>query len=195
VVTGPYDFLRIALDPIRLAVLGRAVPGPIDPDHVATELGVPDRKVIRAIGTLRSAGLLTDDLRLVPGVLAEMARSLPAGEPAAPGVLAGGWTEAEAEVLRTFFAGTRLTSIPVPRAKRRVVLERIVQEFEPGVRYPERRVNRIIETFHEDYASLRRYMVDEGLLTRADGVYWRTGGRYLPEPAGSDPGGGTEQIA
>jgi hypothetical protein len=24
---------------------------------------------------------------------------------------------------------------------------------------------------------LRRYLVDEGFLTRADGVYWRTGGR------------------
>jgi hypothetical protein len=193
-VATPIDFLRIALDPVRLAVLGRAVPGPIDPDHVATESGVPDRKVIRAIATLRSAGLLTDDLRLVPGVLAEMARALPAGEPAAPGVLAGGWAEAEAEVLRTFFAGTRLTSIPVPRAKRRVVLERIVQEFEPGA-IPGAEGQPDHRDVPQDYASLRRYMVDEGLLTRADGVYWRTGGRYLPEPAGSDPGGGTEQIA
>jgi hypothetical protein len=179
-LTVPYDFLRLALDPIRLAVLGRALPGPIDPETLAAELNLPSAKVIRAIGVLRSAGLLTDDLRLVPGVLAEIARALPAAEPAAPAVLAGGWTESEAEILRTFFAGTRLTSIPIPRAKRRVVLERIVQEFEPGVRYHERTVNRIVEAFHEDYAALRRYMVDEGLLTRADGVYWRTGGRYLP---------------
>lgn len=194
-MTAPIDFLRIALDPIRLAALGRALPGPIDPEQLATELDVPARKVIRAIGMLRSAGLLTDDLRLVPGVLAEMARDLPTGVPAAPGVLAGGWTEQESGILRTFFAGTRLTSIPIPRAKRRVVLERIVQEFEPGVRYPERSVNRIIEVFHEDYAALRRYMVDEGLLTRADGVYWRTGGRYLPSSMGRDAKVGADQIA
>jgi hypothetical protein len=31
--------------------------------------------------------------------------------------------------------------------------------------------------FHADYAALRRHLVDEGLVTRADGVYWRTGGR------------------
>ena len=38
---------------------------------------------------------------------------------------------------------------------------------------------------YPDYATLRRYLVDEGLLTRADGVYWRTGGRVWgpDEPA------------
>jgi hypothetical protein len=194
-VAAPIDFLRLALDPVRLAVLGRALPGPVDPEALAAELNLPSHKVIRAIGVLRSAGLLTDDLRLVPGVLAEIARALPAAEPAAPGVLAGGWTEPEAEILRTFFAGTRLTSIPIPRAKRRVVLERIVQEFEPGVRYQERTVNRIVEAFHEDYAALRRYMVDEGLLTRADGVYWRTGGRYLLDPMPPSATSGADEIA
>ncbi len=38
---------------------------------------------------------------------------------------------------------------------------------------------------YPDYATLRRCLVDEGLLTRADGVYWRTGGRVSgpDEPA------------
>jgi hypothetical protein len=58
------------------------------------------------------------------------------------------------------------------------VLERIVQEFEPGVRYDERDVDQILVVFHHDYVSLRRYLVDLGMLSRAEGVYWRTGGRY-----------------
>jgi hypothetical protein len=29
---------------------------------------------------------------------------------------------------------------------------------------------------HPDVAALRRYLVDEGLLTREAGVYWRNGG-------------------
>ena len=29
---------------------------------------------------------------------------------------------------------------------------------------------------YPDYASLRRYLVDEGLLSRERGLYWRTGG-------------------
>jgi len=29
---------------------------------------------------------------------------------------------------------------------------------------------------HPDHAALRRYLVDEGFLERAGGIYWRTGG-------------------
>src|ERR687894_228916 len=59
---------------------------------------------------------------------------------------------------------------------RRVVLEHLVRVFEPGVRYPEREVNALLAVWHPDVAALRRYLVDEGLLTREAGVYWRTGG-------------------
>ena len=34
-----------------------------------------------------------------------------------------------------------------------------------------------LEEFYDDATSLRRYLVDEGFLTRREGVYWRTGGR------------------
>ncbi|MGH9053753.1 MAG: DUF2087 domain-containing protein, partial [Acidimicrobiia bacterium] len=97
-------------------------------------------------------------------------------------VVEGEWSAAEAEVLSRFFSGSRLTEIPAQRSKRLVVLERLAMEFEPGLRYSERSVNTTLQTFHPDYASLRRYLVDEGLLARADGAYWRSGGRVdLPE--------------
>jgi hypothetical protein len=44
------------------------------------------------------------------------------------------------------------------------------------VRYPEREVNALLAAWHPDVAALRRYLVDEGLLTRDAGVYWRSGG-------------------
>ena len=100
-------------------------------------------------------------------------------------ITAGPWTPAEKELLRRFFSGTRLTEIPANRTKRSLVLERLAQEFEPGFRYQEQDVNFRLQLFHPDYASLRRYMVEEGIMTRAEGVYWRTGGRY---PAGGQPG-------
>jgi len=81
------------------------------------------------------------------------------------------------DVLSRFFAGRRLTQIPSSRSKRLLVLERLALEFEPGLRYEEREVDFTLQLFHADYASLRRYLVDEGLMTRAEGVYWRTGGR------------------
>ena len=80
-------------------------------------------------------------------------------------------------MLRTFFRNGRLTEIPMKEAKRLIVLERIALEFEPGVRYDEKEVNAIVGRFFNDYASLRRYLVDEGLLEREHGEYWRAGGR------------------
>ena len=81
------------------------------------------------------------------------------------------------QVLRTFFDDEgRLTSIPAKHGKRLVVLDRLAQLFEPGERYPETEVNRRLRGAHDDVAALRRYLVDEGFLSRDGGIYWRTGG-------------------
>jgi hypothetical protein len=34
----------------------------------------------------------------------------------------------------------------------------------------------MLSAFHPDYAALRRYLVDESLLAREGGTYWRVGG-------------------
>lgn len=83
-----------------------------------------------------------------------------------------------AKVLRSFFDGHVLTSMPRPGVKRRIVLEHIVQRFEPGVRYTEPEVNLALRhVWPRDVAAVRRYLVDERLLERADGKYWRIGGQ------------------
>jgi hypothetical protein len=83
-----------------------------------------------------------------------------------------------ARVLRAFVREGRLKSIPAQRAKRIVVLDLLAQEFEPGRRYPERTVNSMLRKWHDDTAALRRYMVDEGILDREAGEYWRAGGSF-----------------
>jgi hypothetical protein len=81
-----------------------------------------------------------------------------------------------AKVLKSFVKDKRLVSIPTQRAKRLVVLELLAQEFEPGRRYSEKMVNLILGKWNHDVAALRRYLVDEELLSREGGEYWRTGG-------------------
>jgi hypothetical protein len=174
---SPTEFLRLALDPVRLAVLGESVLRPVDLDELAARLDVPRRRVLEAAADLRASGIIDDAYRLDRAVLQEVARDLAPVPAAAAEVTTGLWDPEEAEVLRRFFTGMTLSEIPSGRAKRRIVLERLAQEFEPGVRYDERDVNLLLQSFHPDYAALRRYLVDEGFLTRAAGVYWRTGGR------------------
>lgn len=83
----------------------------------------------------------------------------------------------DAETLRRFFgADGRLLTMPTRHLKRRLVLDHVAQRFEPGVRYDEREVDAVLKAVHDDHAALRRYLVDEGFLSREAGVYWRSGG-------------------
>ena len=89
---------------------------------------------------------------------------------------AGGLPPRQASVLRAFLREGRLVSIPTVRSKRLVVLDHIARVFDIGVRYPEREVDALLRAFHDDYAALRRYLVDEGFLARDHAEYWRSGG-------------------
>jgi hypothetical protein len=82
-------------------------------------------------------------------------------------------------VLANFLdAHGRLRTIPTKLSKLTVVLDHLAQEFEPGRTYPEAEVNVMLQRFHPDFAALRRYLVENGFLTREDNVYWRSGGTF-----------------
>jgi ArsR family transcriptional regulator len=81
------------------------------------------------------------------------------------------------KVLATFFKHGRLTQIPAQRKKRLIILEKLVQRFEPERRYSEREVNYILLDFHEDVATLRRELIVHGLMERERDVYWRAADR------------------
>ncbi len=85
-------------------------------------------------------------------------------------------TSDDERVLANFVdGGGRLLGIPAQRKKRLAVLRWLAEEFQPGRRYPEADVNRIIGRRHPDFATLRRLLVDEELMQRRSGIYWRTG--------------------
>ena len=81
-------------------------------------------------------------------------------------------------ILATFIKDGRLVLMPTKRSKRLVVLDYLSQQFEPGRTYTEAEVSQTLETFHHDYAALRRYLVDEGFLAREANTYWRAGGSF-----------------
>lgn len=174
----PTEYLRVVVDRDRLALLGRAALGPFSIGEFAESIGGDRKKLLLAAAKLREVGLLNPDHSLNAEIFDALGAQLPDEERAAPEILQGDWSEDEIKVLNSFFQGTRLKAIPTNYTKRQVILERLVQTFEPGVRYPERQVSFMLQLYHSDYAALRRHMVDDELLARADGVYWRIGGRY-----------------
>lgn len=176
----PDEILRALADPERLQIAGTLARRERTASELASELDLPVPRVRRHLNRLIASGVvrLRDDrrtYRLDPETLRWAAEQV--GPPREAGLALGAADENEEAVLRAFFRQGRLVEIPAKESKRRVVLERIALEFEPGARYDEREVNAIVGRFHTDHASLRRYLVDEGFLARERGTYWRTGGR------------------
>src|ERR1700744_6700682 len=85
--------------------------------------------------------------------------------------------------LRPYVRDGRISVIPAKRAARLLLLDQVAQAFEPGRRYQELVVNEILKAFYDDHAALRRYLIDEDLLSRTpDGTYWRSGGTVPLSP-------------
>ncbi|MBE2220022.1 MAG: metalloregulator ArsR/SmtB family transcription factor [Anaerolineae bacterium] len=77
------------------------------------------------------------------------------------------------KVIKNFFNRGRLTQIPAQQKKRQVIMEKLVEEFEPGQEYTEQEVNRILIEFHDDVATLRREFIAFKLMIRDHGIYQR----------------------
>ena len=173
---SPDALCGLLAEPDRLRVYAAVVLGADVPSAVAERTGLPVRSVAAALRRLEQGGLVTVVDGKLAGEVGVFKDAVRATTPDTPVDTPLDPDRQRAQVLRAFIADGRLVQVPVARGKRRVVLEHIVASFEPGVRYPEREVDAVLRAWHPDHASLRRYLIDEDLMGRQDGEYWRTGG-------------------
>jgi hypothetical protein len=181
----PRVILGLLAEEDRLKVVAALALGAATSAEIAAATGLGGREAGRALARLDAGGLVDRDggayrLRVEALREAAMAGAEPEPEPVGAGESAG--------VLARFIRGNRLTSIPTARAKRLLVLDHLAGLFEPGRRYPEAEVNQVLGAWYPDYAALRRLLVDEGFLRRADAtddggtrsvkLYWRAGGSF-----------------
>jgi len=178
------ELFQALADPARLRILGAVAERPMTGRELSERLRLTPPTISHHVSRLTAAGLLhatPDGTRrsysLAEGALREVSRELAAG----PGSEAGArHAEPErAKVLRDFFDGERLKTIPAQRKKRVIVLQHLLERFDPAKAYPEREVNDLLRRAHEDVATLRRELVDYGFVTRAGGVY-RVAGSLPP---------------
>jgi hypothetical protein len=158
-------------DENRLRVVAAVALGARTVDDVAKAAALPPAEVRRMLQRLLSAGLIDhhDGLRVDAAVFRQAARERPPRVRELPDA-----TPEQARILRNFVEDGRLTTLPARAAQRRVVLHYLASRFDERVEYAETEVNELLSRFHDDYVSLRRYLVDEGLLAREGGVYRRT---------------------
>jgi hypothetical protein len=166
--------LGLLAEPSRLRVVAALVLGARTRSEIAAKTELAPRTLATALNRLVDGGLVAEDAEGYVFEIAELReaaraagrRRLQAEREGSPGD----------QILSRFFKKGRLVSMPAARAKRVAVLNHLAQDFEPGHYYEEREVNRILKRYHDDYATLRRYLVDESFLSRDAGKYWRTGG-------------------
>ena len=178
--------LKALSDASRLRIVGLLADGRrMAVEQLAAALELTPATVVHHLRKLREAGLVESrarppymdySLRLgrlseIGGTLHRIAREQ-SGEAVGDAVAPEWAGPAEARVLRAFFDGERLTSIPVQHTKRLVVLRQLAESvFERKRKYPEKEVNQLLAVRHPDAASLRRYLVDEGFMARKNSVY------------------------
>jgi hypothetical protein len=165
------DVLALLAAPNRLRVAAAVIVGAATTAAIEDAAGLDTRTVATALTRLRNGGLVDDDGAFDEALFLEVARGAARNRPRPQ-------PDDDTPVLRNFLKNGRLTSIPAQQAKRRVVLDFLAGQFEPGKVYPERDVNFVLGKFHADFAALRRYLVDEEFLERRDGFYWRAGGTF-----------------
>ena len=175
------QLVGLLAEPDRLRVVAALALGAHSLTEVVRATGLDPRAAAAALRRLESGGLVSSmdgELRLDEGRFAAAARA----EAPPRQVEDHGVTDpATAAVLRSFLRDGRLVQIPAAHGKRRTVLQHIAAVFEQGVRYPERQVNAMLRAWYPDHAALRRYLVDEHLLAREPGEYWRVGGWEDPD--------------
>lgn len=74
-------------------------------------------------------------------------------------------------VVARLFADGHIQRVPAKRRTRVAVLLEVLRRFEPGRVYVEKEVDAILLGVHEDFAYLRRELVNYRYLVREDGRY------------------------
>jgi DNA-binding transcriptional ArsR family regulator len=177
-------FFKVLGEPQRLRIVGLLAQSPHTVEQIAKSLKLGVSTVSHHLSRLSDADLVSAKAegyysvyRLNAGVLREMARTL-LQQAEKPTISEEDVPDAfERKVLATFTGPDgRINSFPTQEKKYLILVRHVLNAFEPGVRYTEKRVNQILKNYNEDTARLRRSLVEHGYMARegGGGKYWRT---------------------
>ncbi|MBN1659527.1 MAG: metalloregulator ArsR/SmtB family transcription factor [Anaerolineae bacterium] len=174
------EFFKVLADEKRLQIVGLLAESEYSVEELAVILNLSSATVSHHLRRLTEAGLVSARADQHYHIYSLDADTL---HRQAQEILSQERLQAAAEnldldaydrkVLHDYLEDGRLKQWPGQWKKRQVIHRYLVDKFEFGRRYPEREVNQIIGEVHEDFATLRRELVDTGLLSRERDVYWR----------------------
>lgn len=175
-------FFRGLADQSRLRIVGLLMREPLSGDQLAAMLALAPSTVSHHLSRLAEAGIVEarqegpySVFHIRPRAFDKIERRLLDALPIA--AESADIDAFDRRVLDSFLdAHGRLKSIPAQLKKRQAILRHIVRKFDSGQHYTEKEVNAVLAAFHADISTLRRELIDNGLMRRKTGgaEYWRT---------------------
>ena len=179
------DFVKAMASAERLRVIGTLVRGRATHAEIAEQLHVPVRDVFNHLSFLAHVGVVREKdgvYELDEKAIETLARRQFEGRRQTFDAKEDK-PEDVRKVLKAYLnADGTIRQLPQEGRKMEIILHFILDAFPLDVTFTEKEVNTILRRFHVDTATLRRNLIDYGLMAReSDGSkYWR-----LAEPTRS----------
>ncbi len=174
------QFFQVFSNESRLRLIGHLANGERSVGELAQLLNLKEPTVSHHLAELKGLGLVEARAegnlriyRLNTRVLETISKDIFA-QPNLAALVPRSELSEDERILRTWVKNGRLVDIPAQEKKKQVVVRWLAEQIDPERRWPEREFNQWLAQFNEDYATLRRYLVDGGYMARENGIYWRT---------------------
>ena len=174
------QFFQVFSNESRLRLIGHLANGERSVGELAQLLNLKEPTVSHHLAELKELGLVEARAegnlriyRLNTRVLETLSKDIFA-QPNLAALVPRSELSEDERILRTWVKNGRLVDIPAQEKKKQVVIHWLAEQIDPERRWTEREFNQWLAQFNEDYATLRRYLVDGGYMARENGVYWRT---------------------
>ena len=172
------NFAKALADADRLRIIGLLTQKSASLSEIGADLGYHPADTRRHLDQLLQSGVVRlsgGAYELDSGALEKLSRRQFEGPPPAFTPAADRKKDPRVVLAALLKPDGTIREIPLQPAKRKILLDYLVNAFSVGAIYREKEVNLILAHFHPDTAALRRYLVDAGMLARLpDGSrYWR----------------------
>lgn len=182
----PFDtlllFFKVLGNENRLRMAGLLAQRDYTVSDLAAEMGLRESTVSEYLAMFREFGLVTmrpeGTSRIYSfnaATLTEMNKLVHSREQLAS-ISAESPENYELRVMQSFVKDGRITAFPAVLKKQLVLLKWIARQIEPDREYSEKEISAFLKQFNDDYATIRRELVDWRFMTREAGRYW-----LLPE--------------
>jgi biotin operon repressor len=173
------EFFKALADQSRLKIIGLLAQQPRSGDELAAMLELSGPTISHHLQYLQRAGLVEARAQqyysiysLRVDTLHSMAKEILSTEKLSQVADDVDQDAYAKKVMQVYVVDGKLKQIPSQLKKIEVIIRWLAKFFEPGRTYTEKQVNEIIKPIHEDYATLRRELIDMHYLDRKNSVYW-----------------------